>query len=136
VDEFVERARAKTRGFRSRWSVAEDAEVQAAIGRAECALAAARTFADTAAAELWASLQTGEPDPRAQGRLAMATAHALRTAVEAVDVCYRHAGASSMRLDDPLQRCFRDLHAVAGHVFYSAEADRTVGRHRLQPPEA
>ncbi|MEJ2869085.1 acyl-CoA dehydrogenase family protein [Actinomycetospora sp. OC33-EN08] len=136
VDEFVERARGKTRGFRSRWSVGEDSEVQAAVGRAESALAAARVFADTAAAELWASVRAGEPDPRAQGRLAMATAHTLRTAVAAVDVCYQHAGASSMRLDDPLQRCFRDLHAVAGHVFYSAETDRTVGRFRLQPPEA
>ncbi|MCD2188949.1 acyl-CoA dehydrogenase family protein [Actinomycetospora soli] len=135
VDEFVERARDKTRGLQSRWSVADDAEVQAAIGRAECALAAARVFADTAAADLWESVRAGAPDPRAQGRLAMATAHALRTAVDVVDVCYRHAGASSMRLDDPLQRCFRDLHAVAGHVFYSAEADRTVGRHRLRPPE-
>jgi indole-3-acetate monooxygenase len=135
LDEFADRARAKTRGVRSRWSVAEDAEVQAAVGRAECALAAARVFADTAAAELWTSVRAGDPDPRAQGRLAMATAHALRTAVEVVDVCYRHAGASSMRLDDPLQRCFRDLHAVAGHVFYSAEADRTVGRRRLEPTE-
>ncbi|MDL5155868.1 acyl-CoA dehydrogenase family protein [Actinomycetospora termitidis] len=133
VDEFVERARAKTRGVQSRWSVAEDSEVQADVGRAESALAAARAFADAAAAELWTSVLAGAPDPRAQGRLAMATAHALRTAVDVVDVCYRHGGASAMRLDDPLQRCFRDLHAVAGHVFYSAEADRGIGRRRLTP---
>lgn len=131
LDEFADRARAKTRGMARRWSVAEDGEVQADMGRATTELAAARAFVDTAARRLWDAVVTGDDDPSAGRELAMATAHGLRASLRVVDAVFGHAGATSMRLDDPLQRCFRDLHAVAGHVFYSADTDRDIGRRRL-----
>jgi indole-3-acetate monooxygenase len=132
LDEVAERVAGKVRGLAERWSVAEDSEVQADIGRAEGELAAARALADSAAAELWRSAQSPEgPSEEAQQRLALASPHALRAALRVVDTALRHAGASSIRTDDPLQRCFRDLHAVAGHVFYAADADRAVGRRRI-----
>jgi indole-3-acetate monooxygenase len=132
LDELAERVEGKVRGLAERWSVADDSEVQADVGRAEGELAAARALADSAAAGLWRSAQEGDgPAEQAQQRLALASPHAMRAALRAVDVAFRHAGASSIRTDDPLQRCYRDLHAVAGHLFYAADADRAVGRRRL-----
>ena len=135
LDEFTERARTKTRGTGSRWSVAEDGEVQADVGRAEAELAAARAFVDVAVDRLWGAARAGAVPPPESQRLELATGHAMRAALRVVDTVFRHAGATSMRLDDPIQRCFRDLHAVAGHVFYSAGTDRAIGRRRLVPEE-
>lgn len=133
LDELVERVDGKVRGLVERWAVADDSEVQADVGRAEGELVAARALAESAVAGLHrAAAASDGPGEQASQRLALASQHAMRAALRAVDVAFRHAGASSIRTDDPLQRCYRDLHAVAGHVFYSADVDRTIGRRRLR----
>jgi alkylation response protein AidB-like acyl-CoA dehydrogenase len=46
---------------------------------------------------------------------------ASRRAVDAIDKLFAHAGASSLRLDNPLQSFWRDLHAGMNHVCNVAE---------------
>ena len=46
---------------------------------------------------------------------------ASRRAVDAIDRLFAHAGASSLRLDSPLQSFWRDLHAGMNHVCNVAE---------------
>jgi alkylation response protein AidB-like acyl-CoA dehydrogenase len=41
---------------------------------------------------------------------------AVRRAVEAVDKLFVHAGGGSLRLDQPFQRFWRDLHAGMNHI--------------------
>jgi hypothetical protein len=36
-----------------------------------------------------------------------------------------------VRADSPLQRCFRDIHAGAAHIYYSAAARKRYARSRL-----
>jgi alkylation response protein AidB-like acyl-CoA dehydrogenase len=75
-------------------------------------------------------------DQRAQ--LSLATQHAVRAAVAAVDGVFRLAGAGALYADQPLQRCFRDLHALDTHVFLSAESRSRYAKHLLgvpQPPQ-
>ena len=44
-----------------------------------------------------------------------------RRAVDAVDRLVAHAGGSSMRLDNPIQRFWRDMHIALGHGANVAE---------------
>jgi 3-hydroxy-9,10-secoandrosta-1,3,5(10)-triene-9,17-dione monooxygenase len=46
---------------------------------------------------------------------------ASRRAVDAIDTLFAHSGASSLRLDNPLQGFWRDLHAAMNHVCNVAE---------------
>jgi indole-3-acetate monooxygenase len=128
LEEFAALARTKTRGTGARWSVAADGHVQAELGRIEGELAAARSFADAAARELAQAAAVGEVPVAVRARLALATQHAMRTGVSVVDTIFRHAGGSAVFTTSPLQRCFRDIHTAASHVYFSAEVDQRLAR--------
>jgi len=55
----------------------------------------------------------------------------LRVSQEAVDTLLPFAGASAVADGEPLQRCSRDLHAAAHHIFFAADAWKRVGRVRF-----
>ena len=62
----------------------------------------------------------------------------LRAAIAAVDGVFRLAGASALYADQPIQRCFRDLHALDTHAFLSANVAIRYAKHQLgiaQPPQ-
>jgi 3-hydroxy-9,10-secoandrosta-1,3,5(10)-triene-9,17-dione monooxygenase len=50
------------------------------------------------------------------------TAFATNLCVEAVDMIVAGTGAQSLYMDNPLQRQFRDAHAVAAHIAFSMDA--------------
>lgn len=132
LDEFTELARTKMRGLGARWAVAEDGLVQADLGRVEGELAAARAYADAAVGRLWDAVrEPGEAPLERRADLSRATSHAMRTAVGVVDTVFRHAGGSAVFTDHPLQRCLRDVHTVAQHVFFSPDTDKRLARLRL-----
>jgi indole-3-acetate monooxygenase len=136
LDEFAELARTKTRGLAQRRRMAEDPHVQVQLAAAEGALQSARVFAFDVIGQLWDTACAGEAlsvDQRAQ--LSLATQHAVRAAVAAVDGVFRLAGAGALYADQPLQRCFRDLHAMDTHAFLSAEARSRYAKHLLGVPQ-
>lgn len=62
----------------------------------------------------------------------------MRAAVAAVDGIFRLAGSGAVYADQPIQRCFRDLHTLDTHTFVSADAVTRYARHLLgvaQPPQ-
>ncbi|MGH3852907.1 MAG: acyl-CoA dehydrogenase family protein [Pseudonocardiaceae bacterium] len=139
LDEFAELARTKTRGLERRLRLADDPHVQVQLAAAEGGLRSARAFAFHVIGTLWDTACAGDPlsvDQRAE--LSLAAQHAVRAAVTAVDDVFRLAGAGAVYADQPLQRCFRDLHTLDTHTFLSAEARARYSRHLLgvpQPPQ-
>lgn len=135
LDEFAALARTKTRGF-ARDRIAEDRHVQVQLAVAEGGLQAARSFVFDVVGELWDTACAGDPlslDQRA--RLSLASQQAARAAVGAVDAVFRLAGASAVYADQPLQRCFRDLHTLDAHTFVSADAVTRYAKHVLGVPQ-
>jgi hypothetical protein len=54
----------------------------------------------------------------------LASSHAMRASVEAVDRLFRLAGPSAVMADHSLQRCFRDIHTADTHLFWSDSRGR------------
>jgi 3-hydroxy-9,10-secoandrosta-1,3,5(10)-triene-9,17-dione monooxygenase len=50
------------------------------------------------------------------------TAFATNLCIEAVDMIAAGTGAQALYLNNPLQRHFRDIHAVAAHIAFSMDA--------------
>lgn len=138
LDEFTELARTKTRGP-ERLRVADDRHVQVQLATAEGVLQSARAFAFDMIGDAWDTACSGDPlslDQRAQ--LQLAAHQAVRAAIAAVDGVFRLAGAGALYADQPIQRCFRDLHALDTHTFLSADVVTRYAKHRLgvaQPPQ-
>jgi alkylation response protein AidB-like acyl-CoA dehydrogenase len=113
-------------------SVADDGDLQVALTRAEGGLQAARALVFDALGELWRCACAGDvPDVERRARFLLATQQAMRAATEAVDVAYRYTGAAALRADHPVQRCFRDLHAGAQHIYFSPAAVKRYAKVRL-----
>ena len=62
------------------------------------------------------------PDLATKMRYRRDTAFATRLCVEAVDMIADGTGAQALYLANPLQRQFRDIHAVAAHIAFSMDA--------------
>jgi alkylation response protein AidB-like acyl-CoA dehydrogenase len=103
--------------------------VQAAVGRAEAALRAARAFLLKACDDVWSAAAAGLPltlEQRVDVRLACA--QAAEAAKEVVRAAYDAGGGTAVYESCPLQRCFRDAHAAAQHVQIQAGNFETAGR--------
>jgi indole-3-acetate monooxygenase len=139
LDEFAELARTKTRGLTQRLRLADDPHVQVQLAAAEGALQSARAFAFDVIGRLWDTACAGDPlSPDQRAQLSLATQHTMQAAVTAVDAVFRLAGAGAVYADQPVQRCFRDLHTLDTHTFLSAEVRTRYAKHLLgvpQPPQ-
>lgn len=112
--------------------IAEDGDVQIAITRAEGGLQSARAFVMDALGELWETACLGDvPSDQQRARFLLATQQAMRAAVEAVDTAFGFGGVGALHADNPLQRCFRDIHAAAQHIYFSQAAAKRYAKARL-----
>lgn len=103
--------------------------VQAAVGRAEATLRAARAFLLEVCDDAWTTASSGEPltlEQRAMMRLACA--QAAEAAKVAVRAAYDAGGGTAVYEDCLIQRCFRDAHAAAQHVQIQDGNFETGGR--------
>jgi 3-hydroxy-9,10-secoandrosta-1,3,5(10)-triene-9,17-dione monooxygenase len=98
-------------------SIKNDPVVQNAIGRADALVSSARAYLKEAVDDLWQTLLDGdEPTLEQRGRLRAAKSLAVWNSVEAVDLVYEAMGAPAILEANPVERPFRDVHAVAAHV--------------------
>ena len=67
-------------------------------------------------------------------RTRFAAANAVARSVRAVDRLFEAAGGHAFYLDNPLQRFFRDVHAMRAHAINNLDrAARLFGHHQLRP---
>ena len=131
VEEIVLLAGQKTPMFAPK-RLSEFAMAQIEIASAEAAIGAARAFLDHEVGVAWDLVQAGDPVPVVQrARIRLACTYAGQEAARAVDRCYHTAGGSAVFDNNPLQRCFRDVHTATQHLRVSPRLLETVGKIRL-----
>ena len=69
-----------------------------------------------------------EATNEARARLRLASWHAVTSACQAVDLVYLSGGATSLYATSPLERAFRDVHAITQHIGVHPRGLETTGR--------
>jgi alkylation response protein AidB-like acyl-CoA dehydrogenase len=118
-----------TRPEVSRGKLSEDHGAQARLAQAEALVCSARLLPFDAVKQLWQQvLADGEADATGCMRVRMATNHAVNSAVQAVDLLYLSGGATSLYTSFPLERAFRDVHAMTQHAVVHPRVMESAGR--------
>jgi alkylation response protein AidB-like acyl-CoA dehydrogenase len=110
-------------------SLRDRSVTHARLGSAEGLVRSARAFLHATAEESWQHVLAGGTltlEQRAGDLLA--GAHAVRSAVEAVDLVYSVAGSSAIYERSPIERHFRDIQTVRHHGFTCESRLEAVGQ--------
>ncbi len=131
LDEYIALANTKTRAGTFA-PLAEDPAAQVEFARTEGALRSARAFVLDEAGALWDAARAGDPpSPEQRAGFQLAAQEAMRAARRAVDTAFGLTGAAAVHASHPLQRCFRDIHTVGQHVYFSPSALKRYAGTRL-----
>ena len=117
VDALVELFGGKV-DRRSQRPVAGAFDKQADLGIAEATVSSARAYLYDTTARAWELTMAGKELPiELRAAMRLACTHAVTASVDAADRAHSAAGASSIYSSSPIDRFFRDAHAVAAHAF-------------------
>ena len=117
VDALVELFGGKV-DRRSQRPVAGAFDKQADLGIAEATVSSARAYLYETTARTWELTLEGKELPQElRAAMRLACTHAVTASVDAADRVHAAAGASSIYSSSPIDRFFRDAHAVAAHAF-------------------
>jgi alkylation response protein AidB-like acyl-CoA dehydrogenase len=131
LDEVTGLAQTKT-PVASNGLLKDRAVAQVQLGQAEAILRSGRLLLLDTLSEAWQRCLDGTPHSLQQrADLQLAMAHAMSSAVEAVELACRIAGTTAFRATSPLERCFRDVQTMRHHVFASEARYGTFGQVRL-----
>ena len=109
--------------------LSEDRGAQTRLAQAEALVSSARLFLFDATTQLWNDMLAGHGATVAKRvQVRLATWHAVTSAVQAVDLIYLTGGATSLYATCPIERAFRDVHAVSQHIGVHPRNLETVGR--------
>jgi alkylation response protein AidB-like acyl-CoA dehydrogenase len=105
------------------------------VPRLQGTIAEATALVDSAAIylydtswRLWQSVLNGEDDARLRGKVRLATSHAAKSSVQAVDLLHGALATSAIFNSSPLARQFRDMHVAAAHVMIGSMTFEASGR--------
>ena len=99
------------------------------VAQAEGAVRSGRAFYYEAVEALWDTVRNGREIPLEQYALyRLAFVQAILNSVQAVDLMFTAGGASALYESHVLQRCFRDVHAIAQPGFSSPPVLERVGQ--------
>jgi alkylation response protein AidB-like acyl-CoA dehydrogenase len=128
IETFSEIAGAKT-PQRTTQMLRDNHGAQVRASQAEALVRSARLFLLDSLDQLWSRLiATGEVAIEARADVRLAASHAVASAVQVVDLLYIGAGASSFYASCPLERAFRDVHAITLHIGVHPRVMETTGR--------
>jgi len=130
LDEFIALAGGKTATWHApEGRLATRTTIQAKVAQAEALVGGGRAYVREATRDVWETVCRGErpsPEQRAIYRLAIAQAYAQ--AVQAVDLIFNLAGATAIYATSRLDRCLRDVHTAAAHVWVAPDTYELAGR--------
>jgi alkylation response protein AidB-like acyl-CoA dehydrogenase len=109
-------------------ALASNALFQYQLGEADAQLRGAQALLDAEVADAWTIASAGEefsPDRRARFRASATWIIAIACAV--VDMAYTAGGGSSVYASSPLQRRWRDVHAITQHFAVKADTFTLAG---------
>jgi indole-3-acetate monooxygenase len=107
----------------------ENHGAQIRVSQAESLVRSARLYLFDSLQHLWRVVtETGEAPMESRAQVRLAASHAVASAVEAVDLMYTAAGASALYTSSPLERAFRDVHAITQHIGVHPCVLETTGR--------
>jgi indole-3-acetate monooxygenase len=136
LDEITEQAIEKGRGFPPS-PLSTHPHFQLALGKAELELASARALACQVLSSVWAEARAGRvPPPPMQAEARAAAMYITEVAQRVTTVAFQSAGGGALFDTNPLQRCFRDVHAVGQHFVVSQSSYRALGQFKLAQPDA
>jgi alkylation response protein AidB-like acyl-CoA dehydrogenase len=96
---------------------------------AEARLSAARALLFETVEAAWATATArGDVGLETRARLRLAATHMVRTAADVTRTAYDLGGGSALYLESPLQRRFRDAHAMTQHVMVQPATLELAGR--------
>lgn len=133
--DAVKAALSARRPLASAKSAAERPTVQVEVARAEALLSAARALLFETLETAWETARSsGEVDLETRARLRLAATHMVGTAAYVARIAYELGGGAALFLENPLQRRFRDAHAMTQHVMVQSATNELAGRVLLGLP--
>lgn len=114
----------------------ESATTHRQVADAATRVRVARLLLHRAAQDIEAAADSGATmAPRDRARIRMDCAHAVRQCLEAVDTLFLACGGSGLAESNPIQRAWRDLHAINMHGALALEVNQEMfGRMLLGLP--
>jgi hypothetical protein len=95
----------------------------------------AHCFMEAVIDNVWKVVAAGrEVAIEQRATLRLAAVDGVQRAVEAVDLVFNAAGATSIHTSSPLERCFRDIHVVPAHFVVQPPIYEAAGRVMLEMP--
>ena len=102
---------------------------QRRVAEAEALARAARLYLFDSVERLWKVVnETGHAPMELRANARMAASRAVHNAAEAVDLMYSAAGATALYTSSPLERAFRDVHAITQHIGVHERVMETAGQ--------
>lgn len=100
----------------------EDPFVRQRLAEAEAAIRGLHARLEANFAEMDAYIDRGEPMPLdLRVRNKWDAQYIAKEAQKAVELLFKASGARGIKLDSPMQRYFRDVHAISNHAFLNAD---------------
>lgn len=131
IEEFRDLAKHKP----SPWggTLRDQTSAQQIVGQAEGKVRSARAFLLDAVREAWETTRaTAAPSIEHRVLMTLAATEAVAQTTSAVDLMYGAGGATSMLAESPMQRLFRDMHAITQDVAVHPKNYEYVGKHILE----
>ncbi|MEZ5854533.1 MAG: acyl-CoA dehydrogenase family protein [Hyphomicrobiaceae bacterium] len=127
LSELVALASHKTPRGQAR--LADQAQVQGDVARAEAKLGAASAYLKSVLNDVYDS--AGEWDVigiKDRGRVRLVSANAIQASIEVADMVYKTAGVSAIFPGSPFERRFRDIHTLSQQIQSRGAHFEAVGR--------
>jgi alkylation response protein AidB-like acyl-CoA dehydrogenase len=136
LDEILDLAQSKRRGYAKQVALADRPVFQRAVAQAELRLRAARLLMLEVFERAWQTVCAGQsPEPRLQAEMRSAATFVTDVALDVTAMAFRYGGGSAVWLNSTLQRCLRDLYVGASHLMVSDVAYEHYGQVVLGVPD-
>jgi alkylation response protein AidB-like acyl-CoA dehydrogenase len=128
IESLVDLA-AEKRRMGARDSVRHDWAAQTRLAQAQALVRSARLYLLDAVDRLWDVVLAGnEVSTETRADVRLASWHAVTSAAQAVDLIYLTGGATSLYATCPIERAFRDVHAITQHHGVQPRGLESVGQ--------